>query len=91
MRNFMILLREDDTQSQRLGGMRQYRRFTLYVNGVDVESFRDDEANHGYNSGEYLDRYIADFLKPWEKALCCKCLRGEVKGRVRLIDERRRA
>lgn len=91
MRNFMILLREDDTQSQRHGGMRQYRQFTLYVNGVEVESFRDDEANHLYYSGEYLDRHIDGFIKLWENALGCKCLRGEVKGRVRLIDERRRA
>lgn len=91
MKNVMVLLREGDTQNQRHGGIRQYRHFTLYVNDVVVETFRDDESNHDYNSGEYLDRYINEFLGVWEQALGCKCIRAERKGRLRLIDERRRA
>ena len=88
MANSMILLRVDDSQNQRHGGIRQYRHFTLYVNGVIVDHFRDDDQSHGYHSGPYLDRYISEFISLWEKALDCKCVRAERKGRIKLIPER---
>jgi len=89
-RNYMFILRGDDTQSPRHGGIRQYRSFTAYVNGIAVESWRDDEQRHDYSSASYLDQAIDRWVATWEKALGCKAVRGEIKSRVRLIPEPRR-
>lgn len=83
--NWIIVIRVDDTQGQRHGGMRQYRHFDVYVNGHKVQTFNDGDAATGYYSGERLDSRIERWLTVWETALGCKALRGELKGRVKLI------
>lgn len=86
--NYILILRGDDSGSQRHGGYRWYRSFVAYVNGQEVERWRDDEQRHDYSSGEYLDRDIAKWAATWEKALGCKAIRGEIKNRKRLAPER---
>lgn len=88
--NYIVVLRSDDSQSQRHGGIRQYRSFVAYVNGQEVERWQDDEARHDYNSGDRLDNRIANWIAIWEKALGCKAIRGEITNRKRLIEERKR-
>lgn len=87
--NTIIILRADDTQSQRHGGMRQYRSFEAYVNAVKVETWRDDDARHSYDSDKHLDRRIDAWAELWSKALGCPVVRGEFRNRVKLIREYR--
>lgn len=84
IKNSLILIRGNDFQLRRHGGPREYRQFAMYLNGVFLHRFADDEAPN-YNSGKYLDRAIDDFAAPIEKALDIKMMRGELKDRIKLI------
>lgn len=88
--NYILILRGDDSESMRHGGIRRYRSFVAYVNGQEVERWRDDDQRHNYSSDEYLDADIAKWAGIWEKALGCKAIRGEIKNRKRLIPEKRK-
>jgi hypothetical protein len=88
--NTIVILRADDSQNQRHGGIRQYRSFEAYVNAVKVETWRDDSPAHNYDSDKHLDRRIDEWGKLWSKALGCPVLRGEFRNRVKLIREYRR-
>jgi hypothetical protein len=88
--NTIVILRANDSQSLRHGGVRQYRSFEAYVNAVKVETWRDDDSRHGYASDRRLDERIDEWGKLWSRALGCPVVRGELRGRVRLIQERKR-
>ena len=91
MSNSLMLLRGDDSQSLRHGGMRQYRSFHLYLNGIEIRTYRDDDPDTRYDSGQQLDDRMRREIFPLELALGCQCMRGELKLRIKLIPERRRA
>ena len=83
MSNVMMLLRGDDSQSPRHGGMRQYRSFHLFINGIEIKTFRDDDPATSYYSDRSLDDLIDKEIFLLELALSCKCIRGELKLRLR--------
>jgi hypothetical protein len=85
--NSLLIIQGDDSQSLRHGGMRQYRHFTAYVNGLEVRTFADDRADTDWSSGEYLDRAMDAWISTWETALACKCERSEKPNRIKLITK----
>lgn len=89
MKNSIVLVREDDTESLRHGGPQQYRNFSLFINEVLIRRYRDDDPFSGYDSGPELNRRISREVELLEKALGCKMLKCERKGRTKLIKEAR--
>lgn len=81
MTNVLALIQGDDAESLRHGGHRSYRTFKLYLNGVLLDTFRDDSPATGYNSGKYLDRHMDGCIAPLEQALGVRCIRGRLRGR----------
>lgn len=79
MTNDLVLLRLPDYTVLRHGGAETIRRWDVYVNGVLVEHFEDNQQRWGWNSGASLDRLMNQWLDGWKSALGCSVTKATQK------------
>lgn len=60
--NYTIKRGYDSVQRSH-GGDKTIRHFTLFVDGVEYETFREDSQQVNYNSDKYFDRYLKNYVE----------------------------
>lgn len=77
--NTLVLLLGRTGIRTSLVGPRTYREFALYANGVLMRSYREGSEDANWSYDEKFDRFLAEDVALFEKALCCKVVRGKDK------------